>query len=51
MAGEFNSDGKIKGYADLKVQVSGISTTVTDNKTAADKAFKSLTDNLNEPWR
>ena len=47
MAGEFNSDGKIKGYADLKVQVSGISTTVTDNKTAADKAFKSLTDNLN----
>ena len=47
MAGEFNSDGTIKGYADLKVQVSGISTTVTDNKTAADKAFKSLTDNLN----
>ena len=47
MAGEFNSDGTIKGYADLKVQVSGISTTVTDNKSAADKAFKSLTDNLN----
>jgi len=47
MAAEFNADGTIKGYADLKVQVEGISTTVTDNKTAADLAFETLTSNLN----
>ena len=47
MAAQFNADGTIKGYADLKIQVNGISTTVTDNKSAADKAFKTLTDNLN----
>ena len=42
MAAEFDADGKIKGYADLKVQVAGISTTVTNNKTAADAAFESI---------
>lgn len=47
MAGEFNADGTIKGYADLKIQVNGISTTVTNNKTAADAAFATLTSNLN----
>jgi len=46
MAAEFDSDGKILGYADLKVQVENISTTVTDNKSAADKAFKNITGNL-----
>ena len=46
MAAEFDSNGKILGYADLKVQVENISTTVTDNKSAADKAFKNITDNL-----
>ena len=47
MAAEFNADGTIKGYADLKLQVNNISTTVTDNKTAADAAFSSLRDSLN----
>lgn len=46
MAAQFNEDGTIIGYADLKVQVDGISTTVTDNKTAADNAFKDLKDDL-----
>jgi len=48
MAAQFNADGTIKGYADLKIQVDEISTTVTNNKAAADAAFKTLTDNLNE---
>ena len=47
MAAEFNADGTIKGYADLKVQVGNISTTVTSNKSAADAAFATLTSNLN----
>lgn len=42
MAAQFNADGTIKGYADLKIQVDGISTTVTDNKNAADAAFNTL---------
>ena len=42
MAAEFNADGTIKGYADLKVQVDGISSTVTNNKTAADNAISNL---------
>ena len=42
MAAEFNADGTIKGYADLKIQVNGISTTVTNNKKAADDAFATL---------
>ena len=46
MAAQFNGDGTIKGYADLKVQVNQISTTVTDNKAAADAAFKTLRDDL-----
>jgi len=50
MAGEFNSDGKIKGYADLKVQVNGINTTVTNNKTAADNAINSINDSLGSLW-
>jgi hypothetical protein len=48
MAAQFNADGTIKGYADLKVQVDGISTTVTNNKSAADRAFSTLTTNLNK---
>lgn len=50
MAGEFNSDGTIKGYADLKVQVSGISTTVTNNKSAADTAFGNINSSLSSLW-
>jgi hypothetical protein len=46
MAAEFDEQGKILGYADLKVQVENISTTVTDNKDAADSAFRNITDNL-----
>ena len=46
MAGEFNADGTIKGYSDLKVEVANIKTTVTDNKTAADNAFANLTADL-----
>ena len=46
MAAEFDSNGKIKGYADLKVQVGKISTTVTNNKSAADAAFRTITDDL-----
>ena len=42
MAAQFNADGTIKGYADLKIQVNGISATVTDNKNAADAAFNTL---------
>ena len=48
MAAQFNADGTIKGYSDLKIQVGQISTTVTNNKTAADAAFKTLTDDLND---
>jgi len=48
MAAEFNADGTIKGYADLKVQVNNISTTVTDNKDAADKAFENLRDYIED---
>ena len=51
MAAQFNADGTIKGYADLKIQVNNISSTVTSNKTAADAAFKTLTDNLNAEIR
>ena len=47
MAAEFDANGKIKGYADLKIQVNNISTTVTNNKTASDAAFRTLTDSLN----
>ena len=50
MAGEFNNDGKIKGYADLKVQVNGISTTVTNNKTAADNAISNINGSLGSLW-
>ena len=46
MAAQFNADGTIKGYSDLQLRVDGISTTVTNNKTAADNAFKKLTDDL-----
>ena len=46
MAAEFDSNGKILGYADLKVTVENISTTVTDNKDAADSAFRNITGNL-----
>ena len=42
MAAEFNADGTIKGYSDLKIQVGQISTTVTNNKQAADNAFNTL---------
>ena len=48
MAAQFNADGTIKGYADLKIQVNGISTTVTNNKSAADAAFATLTADLNK---
>lgn len=44
MAGEFNADGTIKGYSDLKVEVGNIKTTVTQNKEAADNAFAKLDD-------
>lgn len=50
MAAEFNSDGKIKGYADLQVRVNNIGSTVTDNKDAADRALKNLGDSLNDLW-
>lgn len=50
MAAEFNNDGTIKGYADLKVQVSGLSSTVTDNKSAADNAINSINDDLGSLW-
>lgn len=46
MSAQFNSDGTITGYADLKLQVEGISTTVTNNKSAADTAFEKLTSEL-----
>ena len=42
MAAEFDGDGKIKGYADLKVSVDDISTTVTNNKNDADSALSAL---------
>ena len=42
MAAQFNNDGTIKGYSDLQVRVGEISSTVTDNKTAADNAFATL---------
>lgn len=48
MAAEFNADGTIKGYADLKVQVNNISTTVTNNKTAADNAIANLRDYIED---
>ena len=48
MAAQFNADGTIKGYADLKVQVNGISSTVTSNKQAADRAFSDLNTWLGE---
>ena len=44
MAAEFDGDGKIKGYADLQVSVENISTTVTNNKSAADSALSALND-------
>ena len=47
MAAQFDAEGNIKGYADLKIQVNGISTTVTNNKSAADAAFRVLTSDLN----
>ena len=47
MAAQFNSDGTIKGYADLKVQVNNISSTVTNNKTAADAAISQLNTKYN----
>ena len=46
MAAEFNADGTIKGYADLKVRVDAIGTTVTNNKSAADAAFASVTSSI-----
>ena len=46
MAAEFDSNGKIKGYADLKVQVGKISTTVTNNKSAADNAIANITNSI-----
>ena len=45
MAAQFNADGTIKGYADLKIQVDGIDSTVTSNKRAADAAFAEIEDN------
>lgn len=42
MAAQFNNDGTIKGFADLEVTVSAISSTVTNNKAAADSAFAQL---------
>ena len=48
MAAEFNADGTIKGYADLKVKVDRIGSTVTDNKKATDAALKKLTDDLKD---
>ena len=48
MAAQFNADGTIKGYSDLQLRVDGISTTVTNNKTATDKALKDLADDLAE---
>lgn len=50
MAAEFDANGKIKGYADLKVQVNNISTTVTNNKSAADTAFQNINNNLDNLW-
>lgn len=50
MAAEFNNDGTIKGYADLKVQVNDISTTVTDNKSAADAAIGNINSSLGSLW-
>ncbi len=47
MAAQFNGDGTIKGYADLKIQVNEISTTVTNNKSAADNAISTLTSYYN----
>jgi hypothetical protein len=46
MAAQFTDEGEIIGYSDLKVRVEGISTTVTNNKSAADTAFASLTSSL-----
>lgn len=50
MAGQFNSDGTIKGYADLKVQVNNISSTVTSNKQAADQAIGNINTSLGSLW-
>ena len=41
---------RFKGYADLKVQVNNIGTTVTNNKTAADNALANLRDSLDDLW-
>ena len=46
MAAEFDEQGKILGYADLKVQVEEISSTVTDNKEAADLAISNINEVL-----
>ena len=46
MAAQFNNDGTIKGYSDLQVRVEEISTTVTNNKSAADAAFSDITSSL-----
>ena len=46
MAAQFNADGTIKGYADLQVRVEGISTTVTNNKSATDSALEWLRSSL-----
>lgn len=46
MAAEFDEQGKILGYADLKVQVEEISSTVTDNKEAADQAITNINEVL-----
>ena len=42
MAAQFNADGTIKGYADLKISVNNIDSRVTSNKDASDKAIKNL---------
>jgi hypothetical protein len=50
MAAQFNSDGTIKGYADLKVQVNNISSNVTSNKQAADQAIGNINSSLGSLW-
>ena len=50
MAAQFNSDGTIKGYADLKIQVNNISSTVTSNKRAADNAITNINNDLDSLW-
>lgn len=51
MAAEFNNDGTIKGYADLKVQVSGLSSTVTDNFNLFTGNIRDINDDLSELGR